>query len=472
MYSVMSLSAQSGRRLCPTCRSAYITDPILCHGTFKPQNEGFHYETCPNNTFERESPCRYFMWLPNEAGTIPQGSPSPARSASSPCLSQNCQLSGKPKARNAQCTWKSCKDCCINSQPSCRIPAHNSNTTSSIQPTQPAVEVFAGPYGRMVPPDYGLKLANKDFSISPSPSKGALHRQAARTTIKLRLWHEDGEPPIDFSICIPPNAFPWFHPKDYDEITEVLRGLPLERFALLSMPSHLLESTPKSEDQWVIHSHDIQVKADATLCICKLSVRVCKSLRKEKRPFNWNNGRDNISGSSASPSPTKKRRLQPLPVSYDHVFETDPSSSHQTIEPLDLTGLLRMPTPQKAQDDAVSYSPPASPTPRRKKLSKSTSEEEISFPLSYACNMDQLFTKLAALNTGTNEQKFAKVFAPLGLSYVSSTFSDNYRAWNYGNKDLIKAAVNAKYTLAGAWGPIVTEYKKAQRSLKHSTHRI
>ncbi|KAK7052367.1 hypothetical protein R3P38DRAFT_3172681 [Favolaschia claudopus] len=445
--------------LCPSCGLAQLTKPAICKGYYTEANVErifqhfwiFQYQ-CQLHTFEKDSLCKYFRWRPDleaRPSLALSGSPAASSRLSTPsaspikqtaCISPACQVSKRPRSANAQCSWHFCRECCLGTGQHCSVSAHNSSSPARTDPSA----IFAGPYGRMITPDYAMKLITKDFVRTPSPSNAVAYRHALRTTINVKLWTNDTSNAVCFSLSIPSDVFPLFHPKDFDEITTTL-GYPLEMYAILSTPTHMLSNTAEEEDEWVVKRIATKVSADSTVHIRLPSVRHCLRLRDAKRA--------NEGQSSTTASPAKKLRVtssreltQSLADERDVVAQSRPHSPSPSPEP---------------------YSPPPSPTPSRSpglilNLPRVQVSEALSFPLAYACDMNALFKKYDGLTEGNASQKFKAIFGPLGLEFKSSTFSDSFRAWKYGSHELLSSAINAAYTPAGAWGPIVTAYKKSR----------
>ncbi|KAJ7162767.1 hypothetical protein C8R43DRAFT_1123439 [Mycena crocata] len=185
--------------------------------------------------------------------------PSPARAPSTPCISLRCSSTAKPHARHQKCTQSFRKDYCFATSVHCRVAYHNQDGAipspgslgffqSPPQPS-PSPVLFSGPYGRMVEPDYGHKIFNKYFSLSPSVRvQSKAYRIDAQKQVKLKVWLSNTDGPLMFLVVV--DGYPWLHPKDCDNIMRKLNGKPLIEFEFLDARQDLSETT-EEDDEWI-----------------------------------------------------------------------------------------------------------------------------------------------------------------------------------------------------------------------------
>jgi hypothetical protein len=82
---------------------------------------------------------------------------------------------------------------------------------------------------------------------------------------------------------------------------------------------------------------------------------------------------------------------------------------------------------------------------------------ETPWPFVYTCDMDAAFSRIEVLKwSGTNSETAFKVV--LGLTWLSSTFSDHYRVWKACPSGIIVAAVHKGWNLGGEWKPLTKLY--------------
>ncbi|KAJ7088355.1 hypothetical protein B0H15DRAFT_800845 [Mycena belliarum] len=191
--------------VCPLCKSAFITLPKKCEGTFNVANEGRYFQHCARHTFNNTTPCKYFYWndtMQRRFGEIDSGpsnwdvddSPrrnpdfdSPSRSIAStptsrgqtstptsssrqprlPCKNQPCQAAG-----NANCVQLYCKKCCLTSPTHCVLDAQA--------------------YAKPVDPSYAAKLIAGDFKMNGAANHAAIYKKAQAHTIEVYWWAKCG----------------------------------------------------------------------------------------------------------------------------------------------------------------------------------------------------------------------------------------------------------------------------------------
>ncbi len=149
---------------------------------------------CPRNTFEKQSPCSGFFWRddlsPSPWGPMPSppSTPQKARRVATPCISARCSSAHKPRGAHQSCSQAFCKDCCLSTSLQCKVLTHNKSSGGSS--TLPAV-VPAQSYARMIAPEYGIKITQNAFAISPSSRiQSEAYRIAAKHTITVKYCTE------------------------------------------------------------------------------------------------------------------------------------------------------------------------------------------------------------------------------------------------------------------------------------------
>ncbi|KAJ7095412.1 hypothetical protein B0H15DRAFT_798620 [Mycena belliarum] len=224
--------------VCPLCKSAFITLPKKCEGTFNVANKGRYFQHCARHTFNNTTPCKYFYWndtMQRCFGEIDSGpsnwdvddSPrrnpdfdSPSRSIAStptsrgqtstptsssrqprlPCKNQPCQAAG-----NANCVQLYCKKCCLTSPTHCGAPQHNqptqfvlnsftvvssplAGTATTPSTPQRAPVLDAQVYAKPVDPSYAAKLIAGDFKMNGAANHAAIYKKAQAHTIEVYWW--------------------------------------------------------------------------------------------------------------------------------------------------------------------------------------------------------------------------------------------------------------------------------------------
>ncbi|KAF8188193.1 hypothetical protein K438DRAFT_979665 [Mycena galopus ATCC 62051] len=181
------------------------------------------------------------------------------KNRSNHCCSTVCEASRKPRTANAKCSWGFCQECCLAGQP-CSLSSHSNRTPTPARmptrtPTQ-AADPFSGPYARMIPEEYRQTLRTGDFNRTPRPSLAAAYKEAQKTTINVMLWTSDILPPTPYRLVVPPETFPFFHPNEHKEITQMVG--PIESFLHLSATPQLPLMTEEAQDLWVVQSTHIK----------------------------------------------------------------------------------------------------------------------------------------------------------------------------------------------------------------------
>ncbi|KAJ7770705.1 hypothetical protein B0H16DRAFT_1516303 [Mycena metata] len=449
--------------LCRECELFCLTLPRPSTGHYNPQNKGRVYQKCPRHTFGIDTPCPGFIWRddlsPPPWGNKPamqmSGSPStpttptstlsstPTRSIS--CTSPRCSAASKARAASKKCTQQFCKECCLTTSLRCQVSAHNqppptpSALTLSFPGASASVGPYAGPYARMIAPEYAVKIAQKDFSIAPSTRvQTESYRMETKNLIKVKYWVNDDERPHIFSVPVP--AFPYFHPKDCETITKKL-GIPCASYDILDVTPHLLEITLEEDDEWITTSTATLVKPNTTLYLRSPTVRRCLGLRVRKRAISEVPHSPTQSRDSSTPSPTKRPRSTPLAEEHRSV------SNDNTFS-----------TPDRVSVASSSSLPPSLDLPRL--TLDSPRGKRTAFPLAYACDMDAQFRKIELLSPGLSAaKKFAEVFGHLDMEFNSSTYSNSWKAWKRCPPSVLQKAIACKHNPGGEWSPIVTAYR-------------
>ncbi|KAJ7126366.1 hypothetical protein C8R43DRAFT_958116 [Mycena crocata] len=412
---------------------------------------------CVKHTFKAGEVCNFYRWrddlspapwtiAPTPESLLWSGfdtmqAPSPARASSTPCISLRCSSTAKPHARHQKCTQSFCKDCCFTTSVHCRVAYHNQEgvipSPGSLglfqSPPQPSLAPasFSGPYGKMVDPDYGRKIFNKDFALSPSAHvQSEAYRMEAQKQVKFKIWLSNTEGPMTTLVVV--LHYPWLHPRECENITRKL-GHPLEEFEFLDVPRDL-SNTSEEEEEWINTSSAIKVKVDHVTYMRAPNVHTCLGLH-----------------SSTSP---RKRAFSP-----DGDYSLPPPSNTTT------------PTP----------SPSPSPTKRARSIPNirsssllNESNEDLSshtdFPLAYAVEMDAAFHKIQELPAHLGAQlKFNLIFGFLGVPFILSTYSDSWQAWLTTSETEMQRAVACGSAPGGEWTTILCAWRKIKNKSKTTT---
>ncbi|KAF8208623.1 hypothetical protein K438DRAFT_1812604 [Mycena galopus ATCC 62051] len=419
--------------ICPECEVNYLTRPIPSVGFHTAEHEHRVYQKCPGHIFKAGSQCQFFRWRddlsPPPWGNI-MSTPSKKKQAT-PCTSLRCSSAPKARGSHQKCSQGFCKECCLGTSVQCTVLTHN---TPASGPS--ALEVVpAQSFARMIPLEYGIKIAQGVFTVSPSARmQTEAYRMEAKHTITIKFWAEDNKRPIVFVVPTP--GYPHFHPKDCAPITTKI-GQPLTTYEILNIATNPLDTTPEEEDEWITTSTPTLVKPNMTLYMRAPGVETCLGLRSRKRAL------------SAAPEP-------PYSPSPSPSNTPSPTKRTRTNKVLD-----------DEEDDDVIILPP-SPSPLR--FSSSTLRPAVQpemplgkrtpFPLAYTCDMDALFRKVNMLpSQWTAEQKFNDVFSHLNMEYNSSTYSNSWNAWKRCPPDVLAKAITCQHRPGGEWGPIVTAFR-------------
>ncbi|KAJ7221444.1 hypothetical protein GGX14DRAFT_388612 [Mycena pura] len=397
---------------------------------------------------------------------------TPTKTSTVSCSSITCASARKPRSSNTNCSQRFCKECCIASTVRCRISAHNpppSSLATSATSSQGAVAPpqFAGPYGKMISPDYALKIVMRDHLVVPSARiQTEAYRMEAQITIKAKYWVTNDKGPITFSAPVP--NYPWWHPKDCVTITDRL-NLPCEAYERLDTTEHLLATTSEEYDEWITSRGPIKVKSDMTLYLREPGIDTCLGLRPLRKRIL--SDPQESGPSSSTPSPTKRGRTSQIIVDDD-------SDDERAI-------VLRTPSPTKRgrtsqleiivdddSDNERATLPASSRSPSLTNRSSSSSllqpdtphGKRSPFPLAFAVDMDAGFRQVETLleDGKSAKQQFDTVFGFLGIPFKSSTYSNNWKAWK-ASPDAVAKAVALGHRPGGEWAPIVTAIIAAHR---------
>lgn len=74
----------------------------------------------------------------------------------------------------------------------CPVLTHNAPASGSSSTASPALEALpARSFAKMIPPEYGLKIAQNAFTVSPSTRmQTEAYRMEAKHTITIKYWAE------------------------------------------------------------------------------------------------------------------------------------------------------------------------------------------------------------------------------------------------------------------------------------------
>ncbi|KAJ6561923.1 hypothetical protein B0H19DRAFT_1143024 [Mycena capillaripes] len=428
--------------ICPDCEETYLILPTPSVGFHTLDNKGRVYQNCPRHTFANKTPCPFFRWRddlsPPPWGNIMPSPPSTPqkKKISAICLSARCSSAPKPRPSHKRCSQKFCKECCLATSVQCRVITHNETPTPSPSSLQ---LVPAESFARMIPPEYGIKIAQNSFDVSlSSRMQSEAYRLESKHTITVKYWAEDTK--RHFLFIVPAPGYPRFHPKDCEPMTTKI-GLPLTTYEILDTAANPLDTTPEEEDEWVTTSAPTIVKPNITLYMRSPGVEVCLGLRSRKRALS------NVPEPPFSPSPSPANTPSPSKRTRSDLVTNAYEDDNISLLP---------PSPTVIRFASSSLLPVAQP--------ESPLGKRTPFPLAYACDMDALFHKVDALPASwTAHQKFDNVFGHLDIVFNPSTYSNSWNAWKRCPPDILMKAVACRHNLGGEWGPIVTAYRSTSK---------
>ncbi|KAK7064051.1 hypothetical protein R3P38DRAFT_3249631 [Favolaschia claudopus] len=311
----------------------------------------------------------------------------------------------------------------------------------------PSTLAPAGPYARMIPAHYAAKILRQDFSYTKTTQKEmeTLERES-ETRIWIKFWNTNDQGPITFHPLV--SRFPFFEPAKCDDMTRKL-GSPCIFYEMLDLRHLRLEEIDEGDEVWISTSGPIKVTADMTLYLRAPDIHTCLRLRTSVNSQTSSPQKHALYGGSDTldQSPSKKQRT------YAPIDESSPPPPTPSPSP----------SPSRSLSNLSSFSTGLEPPPHgRRSL----------FPLAYTSDMDAAFHQIQRLpQSYTAEQQFTSVFGFLGDSFRSSTYSDSYNAWLYGDADMIAKAVACGSNPGGEWSRIVTYYRKNMQELKQKGKR-
>ncbi|KAK7023727.1 hypothetical protein R3P38DRAFT_3270020 [Favolaschia claudopus] len=310
----------------------------------------------------------------------------------------------------------------------------------------PSTLAPAGPYTRMIFAHYAAKILRQDFSYTKTTQKEmeTLERKS-ETRIWIKFWNKNDQGPITFHPLV--SRFPFFEPAKCDDMTRKL-GSPCIFYEMLDLRHLKLEEIDEGDEVWISTSGPIKVTADMTLYLrAPPDIHTCLRLRTL------------VNSQTSSP---QKHAL----YRGSDTLDQSPSKKQRTYAPIDKSSPpppTPSPSPSRSLSNLSLFSTGLEPPPHgRRSL----------FPLAYTSDIDAAFHQIQRLRQLYDaEQQFTSVFGFLGDSFRSSTYSDSYNAWLYGDTDMIAKAVACGSNPGGEWSRIVTYYRKNMQELKRKAKR-
>ncbi|KAK7039603.1 hypothetical protein R3P38DRAFT_3467865 [Favolaschia claudopus] len=336
-------------------------------------------------------------------------------------------------------------------------PADSAATPLSLPPV-------AGPYARMIAPAYAMKILTQDFSY-PRVSQTEMNalRKDSEARIWVKYWNHNDQGPLVFHPRV--TSFPFFEPAKCDDMTQKL-GAPCSYYDMLDLSQGPLEDIPTDEEVWISTSEPIRVTPNSTIYLRAPDVHSCSKLRSTASLGSQRKRSDSSTENQEGSSPSKKTKL--------HIDLTQ-SDTEEDLGDAATPPITPSPSPSPSKNMFVLFCFSFLSSKMLKLFAPSSSlipsivspSKKSLFPLAFACDMVAGFRSLSQLPGSLNaEQQFQSVFGFLGVTFRSSTYSDSYNAWLYGDADMISKAVACGNKPGGEWSPIVTYYRKHSQELK------
>jgi hypothetical protein len=161
---------------------------------------------CPGHIFKAGSQCQSFRWR-DDLSPLPWGnvmSTPTKKKQAIPCTSPRCSSAPKPRGSHQKCSQGFCKECCLGTSAQCTVLTHNTPTSGPSSTASPALEALpARSFTKMIPPEYGLKIAQNVFTVSPSTRmQTEAYHMEAKHTITIKYWAEVHHTSISVSASL------------------------------------------------------------------------------------------------------------------------------------------------------------------------------------------------------------------------------------------------------------------------------
>ncbi|KAF8191566.1 hypothetical protein K438DRAFT_2139046 [Mycena galopus ATCC 62051] len=386
---------------------------------------------------------------------------------------ENPRCTQQKASRHAKCDGAFCKACCqtIPGAPYCHAPRHNdpptlvlnSFTTVSLPPptplqastslsslyrfsppleseappssSHPSTQIkipfsYEKPMGRHVDLAYVHKIHNGHHDVSSVDKfRRESYRKSESSSLKIRLWVEDGKPSVSLVVSNP--AAPWFHPKDCEPITKCIAPATCTSFEYWA------------PGEWVLTDLAIKVKPATEILYLRLEgVSDCLEGPRPKRRLS------NTSFHIGTPSPVRACPSRTVNGNLEDKdkddIEIDSPHTTSSISP--------------AQPQLPSSHPSPSPSSTSQSLRSGSPLVGCKFPLEFACDMDAWFKAMSRSSKKTIPERFLEAF---GVKWVRSTYYTHYNVWatmdTMDNRTL-EYAVQCAHGAGGNWQDLVALY--------------
>ncbi|KAJ7708805.1 hypothetical protein B0H17DRAFT_1124606 [Mycena rosella] len=428
--------------VCPLCGVTFLTKPRASVGHHTPTNDRRKYQKCLNNTFRPDSLCTGFIWcndLPRDDLPLPReeqssvsqpssGAPptpqTPSRAPKQNCANPLCpRLKHRDGHRNTRCINQYRKGCCKDKGNHCPAPNHNEpavsvlnsvtvvprspaviGASSSSSSSRPAIPLsYEKPMARMIDPAYAQKHLSGEHDVAQSNRfQREKYRKAAVNNIKIQWWTEDNDAE---TLVVTAPLFPMFLPKDCPAIVGLVGLDKCTTYAYWD------------GNIWIRTDLPIELKANTTVFLWSLHVKLCDdgpSVTRVKRRLS----------DMETPTPTRPRlehdNFRPViaPINFGG------SGGSQTIPTISILS--------DSEDDEDPCSP-IEVIDSRHAVTSDPSHQTSSptpsagtFPLKYACEMDEGFKNMDVL-PGKIAARFKAVF---NTPFKKATYYDHHTPWS------------------------------------------
>ncbi|KAJ7723853.1 hypothetical protein DFH07DRAFT_783459 [Mycena maculata] len=274
---------------------------------------------------------------------------------------------------------------------------------------------FEKPMGRMVDASYALKLLHgADYELPVTNRfQRETYRMSQAHSLKLRLWIDDNQEGIALIVAI--TTFPWFHPKDCQPILELIAPGTCLTYGYWD----------HQEREWVLTNSAFEIKGSSTIFLRLSHVRNCIGGPRPKRRLS------DVSVDTPSPirirgaSSSAQPKILPLKLKLQSLDAISISSDEDSVSPIEDYG-----------SDELEFVTPT-PTPKLVPTTApatSTTVAPSTFPLKYACDMDQGFKAMSLATSGTVATKFVTAF---NTTFHSTTYYKHCGVWAGVDEDTL-----------------------------------
>ncbi|KAF8188164.1 hypothetical protein K438DRAFT_1972354 [Mycena galopus ATCC 62051] len=225
------------------------------------------------------------------------------------------------------------------------------------------------------------------------------YRKSESSSLKIRLWVEDGKPSVSLVVSNP--AAPWFHPKDCEPITKCIAPATCTSFEYWA------------PGEWVLTDLAIKVKPATEILYLRLEgVSDCLEGPRPKRRLS------DTSFHSGTPSPVRTRpsrdrpHISPLGYNLSKSQEELVRSINGNLEDEDEDD-IEIDSPYVSPYVSLilpSFPPSPSPSSTSQSLHSGSPLVGCKFPLEFACDMDARFKAMSQSSKKTIPERFLEAF--------------------------------------------------------------